>query len=281
MADYTNSKDAIGASLPLNAVEQSWERVEPLITPEQLVKRHLFGIPLASAMKNAQTGRPDLMDPETIKEFISQAVSLVEMEVGIDIFQNQYNEKHAFDKAPYDNMGFLRVRNRPVSSIQSLEIVPSNQQSVFAVPLEWVDIGYLQQGQINLIPLTIALKSGTTVPLNSSVGGATFLSIFGHRAWIASFFQVAYTTGFKDGNLPKIVNQLIGTVAAMEILSSLGATYAKTNSTSLSIDGLSQSISQPGPNLFQARLKELGEKRLWLTNKIKRQYSLGTFVDNV
>jgi hypothetical protein len=281
MADYTDSKDAIGASLPLNAVEQSWERVEPLITPEQLVKRHLFGIPLASAMKNAQTGRPDLMDPETIKEFISQAVSLVEMEVGIDIFQNQYQEKHAFDKAEYDNFGYFKLRHRPVSSVQSLEVVPSNQQAVFAVPLEWIDPGYMHEGQLNLVPLTIALKSGTTVPLNSSVGGATFLSIFGHRAWICSFWQATYTTGFKDGNVPKIVNQLIGTVAAMEILSSLGATYAKTNSTSLSIDGLSQSISQPGPNLFQARLKELGEKRMWLCSKIKKQFGLGTFVSNV
>jgi hypothetical protein len=173
------------------------------------------------------------------------------------------------------------MRHRPIASIESLLVMPSNQEPVFSVPLEWIDVGYLHEGQICLIPLTIALKTGTVIPLTSSPGGATMLSVFGNKQWISSFWQVQYTTGFPNGLVPRVVNQFIGIISAMEILSALAATYARSNSTSLSIDGLSQSIGTPGSDIFTVRLTQLAEKRKWVRSRLQAVLGNNIVIDNV
>ena len=107
------------------------------------------------------------------------------------------------------------------------------------------------------------------------------MAIFGHRPWIASFFEVIYTTGFKDGMVPRVVNQLIGVITAMEVLAMLATTYSRSTSASLSIDGLSQSQSTPGPDLFNDRLKILQDKRKFLVKKLQRQMGLGMFTGSL
>jgi len=98
---------------------------------------------------------------------------------------------------------------------------------------------------------------------------------------VPALWQATYTTGFKEGRIPSAVNQLLGVIAAMEILSMLAITYSRSSSASLGIDGLSQSVSTPGPALFDVRIAALGEKRKWLVSKLKRQFGLGFFSDNV
>jgi hypothetical protein len=279
--DYSTSKDGLGEVFPLNKLTSDWIENEPLIGPRKLRKLHLFGLPLVSSVPDPLTGKPEVMDDTDLEEHIIEAVSIVELESGIDLFPKQYIEKHAFDKAEYDSMGYIQIRHRPISSIESMTVTPSNEQTVYTIPNEWIDVGYLRQGQINLIPLTIALKTGTVVPLTTSAGGATFLSIFGNRSWIASFFEIKFSSGFPNGKLPRIVNQLIGVVAAMEILSLLATTNSRSTSSSLSFDGISQSVSTPGPEVYLQRLKELGEKRRWLLKKLQRWFGLGILIDNV
>lgn len=281
MADYTSAKNNLGAVFPVGQIESTWTRVEPLITPVLLRTLHLWGIPLVSAMRDPITGKSAVMDDEILKVYIDRAVSIAEAETGLDIFPIYRQEKKAFDKCEYEAFGFFRTSWRPVATIQAITVTPSNDEDVFTVPLEWVETGYLFRGEINLIPLTVALRSGTVVPLSTSAGGATFLSIFGHKPWIPAFWKLAYTTGFPDGKVPKIVNELIGCVAAMEVLSMLASTYARTNSSSLSLDGMSQSVSTPGPNLFKIRLDELATKREMLTDRLKKLYGLSIFSSNV
>ena len=279
--DYTNSKSGVGKVFPDNEIEATFEFHEPLIGVEKMKELHLFGLPLVSSIVDPTTGKPDILTETKIQHHIIEAVSLAELESGLDIFPHQYQEKLAFDKAEYDSFGYMMLRHRPVSSIEDLSVVMSDQTEIYTIPLAWVDIGQLHVGQLNLIPLTIAMKSGTMVPLTTSAGGATFLSIFGNKNFIPSFFSATYTTGYPGTKIPKVVNQYIGVVAAMEILSLLATTYSRSTSQSLSFDGISQSTSSPGPELFLQRLKELGQKRQWLVRKLQRFYGLGILLGNV
>ena len=281
MSDYANSKDGLGRVLSENAVAVQWEDLGPLITPEYLIDDHLCGIPLMSAVVNPITGKADIMTPEKIKRFIIRAVSLCETEGKFDIFPQQYKEKEAFDRVAYQSFGYFQLRHRPISSIQDLTVTTSSEQSCYRVPLDWIDIGYLRQGQINILPLTISVKDGAIAPLLAGPGGSAFLSIFGNHPWLASFWEVVYTTGFKDGQLPRIINEYIGVVAAMEILSAIGATYSRSTSTSLGMDGISQSISGPGAQIYTTRLKELSSKRGWLRTRLQSKLGVGTIIDNV
>jgi hypothetical protein len=279
MADFTNTKSGIGKVWPDNAVETVWGKVEPLVTPIQVKSRHLFGIPLVSAMVDPITKTKAVYTDELIKDTIDRSVTLAEIQTGMDIFPQHNLEKHPFDRNEYEAFGYFRPEKRPITSIEALTITPPSGSDIYSIPLEWVETAYLPKGQINLIPLGNAIAYGT--PANVGSGGALFLNVLGNQPWIPAFWQIRYTSGFPDGMLPKVVNELIGVIAALEVLSSLAATYGKSQSHSLGIDGLSQSVSTPGPQIFKVRWQELEDKRKSLVKKLKTQYGLNLFSGNV
>lgn len=276
MADYTNSRKGIGASYPENATETARQQVEPLITVDQLKTRFLFGVPLVSAQKDPLTGKAQVMTEDMLGDMIESAVSQAELELKIDIFPVKRTEKHPFDLNLYNAFGYFQLSHRPCTSVDKLSVTPTNQVDVYTVPNEWVEGAYLQKGQVNIVPLTAAFVQGTYIPQSSS-GGAAFLQILGNRAWIPAWWQIQYTSGFPDGMVPRVINDYIGTQAAYEVLSTLALTYARANSHSLGIDGLSQSVSTPGPQIFKVRLDELEERRKRLEKKIKAIFGFKIF----
>ncbi len=282
MADYTKSKPVLGDVFPSGGGDTTWQRTEPLITPLQLKRQHLFGIPLVSGMKDPITGRADRLTDDDLKDYIDTAVGLAETETGLLIFPTQEQEKHAWDRQEYDSFGYFRLHRRPISSIEAITVNLSNNDDIYDVPLEWVETANLHKGQLNIIPLTIALTNGNPTAIPTTAGGALLLSIFqGKSQWVASFWKVKYTCGFPEGKIPKVINDLIGTIAAMEVLSQLASTYGKSSGSSLSIGGGSQSVSTPGPEIFTKRMNDLELKREMLVAKMKTYYGLKFFSDNV
>ncbi len=280
MADYTTSKRPPGGNTPPGAGETEWRRTEPLITGQNLRERQLWGLNLVSGIRDLN-GKAVVLNDSQLADFIDRAVATVELETHLVIFPVQIQEKHGFDLQEYQSWGYFRLQQRPVISIESLTVAPSTGTTLFTVPQEWVETGRLHDGQLNIIPLTTAL---TANPSSASGGaaGMVLMNIFsGGMQWIPSYWMITYTAGFDRGELPKVMNDLIGTVAAMEVLSMLGATYGRDKGGSLSIDGLSQSVSTPGPEVFTRRLEELEKKRMMLTKKLKTQYGQSIFSGNV
>ena len=278
----TTSKDALGSLYPQGAVASGWGRLEPLITPQKLKDLHLFGLSVMSGMRDPITNKALLMSDAIIEEKILDAVALAEVESGLNIFPTQFQQKLPFDKAEFASLGFFMLRERPVSSIQRLSVTPADGVEVFRIPNGWIETAYLHRGQINIIPINVAQIGGTFSPVSiNSAGGAWFLSVLGSRNWLPAFWEVVFVSGFPDGQIPRLVNQLVGTIAAMEILSELAATYAKSTSHSLGIDSISQSISTPGPQLFMQRIQELGDKKKMLIGKLKAMFGLKIFSQNV
>lgn|SRR5574343_105158 len=267
MADYTNSRFGIGAPLPENAIQAEFPQMEPLITPELLKSRHLLGVSLACA-KDPLTGKATIITDDILQDIIDGAVAQAESELKIDIFPVKRREKHPFDLNLYSSFGYFQLAHRPATSMDKLSVTPSNQLDVYVVPNEWVETSYLTRGQINIVPLTVAFVQGTYIPQQSS-GGAAYLQILGNKPWIPAWWQVEYTSGFPGGMLPRILNEYIGSRAACEVLSQLALSFARANSQSLGIDGLSQSVSTPGPQIFKGRIEELEEKMKAITKKLK------------
>lgn len=274
------SKTGLGGMLPEGAVATDWQDYEPLITPDKVKKLHLFGIPLVSALRDPHTGRPQEMTPEIISVFIQEAVGIVELETGLEIFPRRHKERQAYDLPAQNSFGFTVLRHRPIQSIERLAITSSDGVNIWDVPLNWIETGYIHQGQINLVPFAVSAQSGVTIPVTSPVGMGLLPSLF-RFSWVPALWMVEFTTGFPDGCVGKSVNHLIGIVTAMEILSNLAATFSRNTGSSLGIDGLSQSVSSPGPQLYDTRLMALAEKRKWYVNKLKREFGLGCFSDNV
>lgn len=281
MADLTDSKSNLGDIFPVGGGETTWQRTEPLVTPSDLRDYYLFGIPLVSGIKDPFTGKPQIITDPQLNKFIDKAVSTVEAETGLFIFPVQFEEKLPFDKCEYESFGFFRMVNRPISTLQSITVNLSNNTDIYQVPIEWVETALLARGQINIIPLTVAMTGGNpAVPVGSAVG-ATFMAILGNSNWISSFWKFVYIAGYPDGKVPKMINTIIGLTAAIDILSQLAPTYGRTASASLSLDGASQSVSGPGPQLFKTRIDEMEEKKKMLVNKLKKIYGMGIISSNV
>ena len=278
MADYTNSKEGIGAVWPVNAVEDSWGHLEPLITPELLKARHLFGIPLVSYAKDPDTGQRQRMTDPILKDLIDRSVGEAELELRLEIMPRQYSKKLPFDRQAYASLGYMMLPDHPVQSLDKLAVTASNGSDLYLVPPDWVETAYIHTGQINIIPMTIAFQyGGFFVPSNSPNGGSAFLAILGQNPWIPAYWQVTYTTGFPEGRLPQMVNELIGVIAAIEALGLLATTNARNSSHSIGVDGLSQSISTPGPQIYDARITLLVDKKDRLVRKLRSIFGTNLF----
>lgn len=282
------SKPIQGDVYPNNSISSnnSWSELEPLITPEKVRQLHLFGIPLVSAMRDPNTGKNDIFPVTQIAEHIDYAVAQAELETGLTIFPRKFDEAVPFDPQEYQSYGYMQLPVRPISSVEEISIKIANNEKLWTVPLNWVGTSNLVYGQLNILTVGIigvVTDAGHAQPIPDAAGNAMLLNALFSKGgyFIPEFWRVKCTAGFPDGKMPKVLNDLIGTMAAMEILSLLATTYARSNNQSLSVGGLSESTGGLGPQLFDARLKMLETKKKKLISRLKASFQLLFFSDNV
>lgn len=275
-----DAKSGIGSEYIQGGVDgTAWSRREPLIDPDKLKVRHLFGIPMYSAIPDPVTNIRAQLTNENLKNEIIRAVGRVELETGVTVLPVERKIKMPFDRTEYLNLGYFQMPHRPILKMVSLSVSTANLEHIYAVPNEWVDMGNAHRGQINVLPLQPAYLNAGFIP-SQSAGGNAFLSILGARGWIASYWLIDYVTGFDESGVPTTVNDLIGIEAAIAVLGLLGATN-RVSSHSLGIDAMSQSVSTPGPNVYQFRIEQLTQTKEILKNKIKALYQLKVHSSNV
>lgn len=284
IGDVTNTSDrpALGTELDsATDANAAVTRAEALITPEQLKDRFLTGIPLYAAMPDPVTGiRYHIDDTKLKEEFIPSAVADIEMDMRVHILPMEVTRRLPFDLNEYKAMGFFRLPDTPVTEIMTLMVSDATLNPIFFVPTTWIEAGGLQKGQVNIIPLQPAFVGGGIVGSADSAGGAAFIALLGAKTWIARWWTIQYRAGFREGRIPRVVNDLVGCRAAIEVLSRLQATNRLTG-YGLGIDGASQNISNPGPQVYKEAIENLETKYKRLTGKVKALLGRRIFVDNV
>lgn len=275
-------KETLGAVYPVGATADSWGILEPLLDPSLLKMRHLFGIPLVSFAVDPMTGKRQVFTDAIIEDAIKRAVAVVETETHLNLMPKTFRKKFPFDRQAYASLGYLMLPDRPVISLLKFAVTASNGSDLYVVPPDWIETSYIATGQINIVPMTIAfMTSGFMAPTNSSgggnAGGSAFLSILGQNPWIPAYWQCDYMCGFPDGKLPVIINELVGITAAIDVLGLLATTNARNSSHSVGMDGISQSISTPGPQLYDTRITMLQEQKAMLVGKVRSMYGTRLF----
>jgi hypothetical protein len=263
-----------GHQYPLDVACTVFGRLEPLLTVDQLKTRFLLGIPMTLRVKDPETGKPFKVTDEQLAELIKVHVTTAEEETHTVIMPAQFIEKLPFSRQDWGQFAFGKLVHRPISSLESFNCSLSDGSVAFSFPPTWIESANLVTGQINVIPLAFqAFGQGSGIIGQAATGTATFFAAIVNRDWLAALFTVVYTAGYKDGLVPVPVNQLIGTIVAMDVLSMIAAAYAAVNSSSLGIDGLSQSVSGQGGNRYVTRVKELTDQRNLLVKKIRGKFS--------
>lgn len=284
IGDITNTSDrpALGSELD-HATDgsASFTRVEPLITPEQLVDRFLPGIPLYSAMVDPVTNvRYHINDTKLKEEFIPGALADVELDTRIRITPQEISRRLPFDLNEYKSMGFFQLPDAPVIEIIELYVSDATLNPIFFIPTTWIEAGGLQRGRVGIIPLQPAFVGGGIVGSADSAGGAAFIALLGARAWVSDWWLIQYRTGFREGRVPRVVNDAIGCRAAIDILSRLQATN-RVASYGLGLDGASQNISTPGPQVYKEAIADLEVKYKRIVFKLKGLFGKRMFSSNV
>lgn len=276
MSNFNQTKNFGTAIYPVHAEQTSglMRRCEPFLTPELLKSRFLKGIRL-------QFRNGDKFTDDELKDRINLAMNEAELLLGTVITREAFKEKVPFDRSLYQSYIHVTTEKRPIVSIENLAIVSADGNNIFELPPTWIEAANFSKGLINVIPLLSAYGVNS---VQGAVGnaGIAFLTVIGGLNWVPAYWQVRYTAGLsnKEGNVPTPVNELIGTIAAIAILSEIGPLNI-WNSQSQSQDGISQSSSGPGPNLYARRIEELSLKQDTLVKKLKAIFSNRYFVGNI
>ncbi len=250
------------------------DRVEGFLTPEKFRNRFMLGLP--KVLPNG-----DEITDDIIKDRIMLAMNEFEILTGLPIEPIEFTDDLPFDRNLYKNFVFLKTFKRPIVEVSDLFIMSANHEVLFRLPLEWVHSGQFTTGQINVIPY-LAATSGVTATGLVSNAGIAFLATLETVNWVNSYWRVTYKAGLchKNGNVPMMVNELVGTIALLNLLSMIGPSNPH-NSISLGQDGISQSSSGPGSALFAQRIAELEKRKEELARKIRGTYHTKYFLSNI
>lgn len=245
MANIKISKKASSSTYPVKAIDAvSQKRVEPLLTPELLRQRHLFGIPLKSPITKQE------LTKEQLQDFIDMALNELETEAKIDIAPVQRRHRLPFARDLYDEYVYCELPNKPILSVDEFSIRTSNDVMVYNFPPEWIETANFIDGRINIVPLSPGVAL-TPMGASSPSAGGGFLVMIGLSEAIPAYWEVKATHGFSlKSGIPMIVNKAIGLKAAMNILNNLIMQF-QYSSFSLGIDGTSQSQTTQAPQLYE------------------------------
>ena len=247
------------------------KRVEPILTVEKLKSRFLKGIDLSQ------------WSDDQLKDHINVAVNEAEVLMDVPVMPIKRKEKHPFDRELYVSFIHIMTNFGPISQIDKLCIQSSNNKNIFEIPPDWIEAARFFQKQINVIPLTVVGATGISSGQPTGAAGLAFIAAMnGGIDWVPSYWEVEYTTGVcnAEGQVPVIVNELIGAIAAIDLLGNLGPQNLNT-SVSVSHDGISQSSSNPGPAIYQTRIGELMGKRDDYVKRIRRIFYNKYFMTNI
>ena len=277
-------KSFSGAQYPIHCQDSSgaFKRAEPILTLDQVRSRYLKGVYMTFPNGDTFTN----LD---IQDQINLASNQVELLLKMQISPIIIKEKLDFDMSLYKAFIDLQTSNSPIISLESLAIVSTNGQPLFEIPAPWIEAAQFTRGKINVIPLLASFGTqrvaGSPIVGSSPGNGVAFFALWNAYGSInnaPSYWQVIYKSGLSntDGTLPVPVNDLIGVVTAINMLSMLALLYLQT-SVSLSQDGISQSSSYMGPRIYQLRIEELMKRRDELVDEIKGAYGRRFFFSHI
>ena len=272
-----NSKTPTNEMFPLRnngEVEPKVGRYCALTTPTDIRKHKLFGLPLCSSLTGEQ------IEDDTIQYYIDAAVSELEHTLDLHITPVKFREKHDYNRHAFTwNYNYLKVDHPNILYVEKLELSFSNNtenEGFVQFPMEFVHV-QPQEGVVQLVPAFGTSLSGF---LQSAFSGTQYHAL--RATGISDFpgaIRIEYTAGFNPDKVPFAVCEAVATMAAINLLSELSPVLFPQNSSSIGIDGVSQSVSTMGPNFLTKRIEDLEKQRDRQMEALKGYYQRRFLID--
>jgi hypothetical protein len=234
-------------------------------------KLFLFGLNIQ------RYGQP--MPDEVYEQMLRTAQEKMEEFLQVKLVQQLYTEDKAFWNTDWQNWGYIPTQFPVKCPIDLSGYFGAIKQTTY--PKEWLSAKSTSDGQYLLREVTIVPNVASAYSQNIVFQGVLpNINYYGNRQ-IPNYWRLTYVTGFDRNKIPQSIVTAIGKLAALDILaiaSDALLPYPGVGSTSISLDGLSQSISSfaSGTNgIFGARVKQYGDDLYGKTGRdgeLKRLY---------
>jgi hypothetical protein len=204
---------------------------------------------------------------ETIEFYIQAATEQLESILGMKISRDVITERHDYIIDDWVQWGYIKT-TYPVQSPVSLSGFLGQMEQV-QYPFDWISVRETSDGKTyNREFRIIPIGSGATYNNTSALFLGSFnqqLSWWRQNRNVPNYWKMKYITGFPKDKVPADILQAIGMIATIPILGIISDAYAGRrglgfgiNSKSISLDGLSQSVSSSASEkgIFAARMKQ-------------------------
>jgi len=214
-----------------------------LLTRRELLDYYLFGVDLTN-----DDGEPY---PDGLYDWsIHFAIAWLEKELDLHLRPTVFTERYDYWRRDYQEYVFIKLRNGPViddltgatlpdTDLTRVKVMWPSNVEVLEFDQQWIQIRE-DIGQLNIVP-----AAGTISQVLYTAGGSFLPLVAEGRDFVPNLFEITYTAGFRVGEVPMDLRELIGKKAAIAPLNIAGDLLggAGIASQSIGIDGLSQSFN--------------------------------------
>lgn len=260
---------------PIYSRDESFEgavkRYTHLPTPTDLINFALKGMPKVYPL----TKEP--ITQEDVEGYLTSAFTEIEMGMGIDLspVERFFTADYVSDMFEVNYAG-VRLPHFPATQINKYSLKFSHAATStpfleYVIPPGWIA---LKNNKVNIAAATgtVQVRQGGGTEALSALGIFSFINGFARGSYQPQVIEIQYMSGFANDKVPAVVADLVKTVAAIRMLSDLGPLLFPFSSTSVQIDGVSQSAGLPGPRLLEAKVQALREKRAELESAIRSHF---------
>lgn len=223
-----------------------------LISVDEFKAKYLFGLDLQ------RYGKP--MPDEVFENQIQVAQERLEEYLQIKFLKQVYTENKSFFSDDWKSWGFIPTQFPVSCPIEVAGYLGTVRQVIY--PKEWLIAKKTSDGQYLQRQLFLVPNSNSTI--NQIAVYTGILPQLGYLGipTIPNYWDISYVTGWDRDKIPSTILQAIAKIAAIDILAiaSDAMLYSPgISSTSISLDGLSQSLSSTANStsgIFGARTKQ-------------------------
>lgn len=226
-----------------------------LFSAQEIRTSYLYGIKMSSSLSDKSA--LDFSD-EDIEFHIRAAQKEIENYLSLKLFRKIYYETLSFSNDDWKQWGFIKTTYQVVYALRLEGFLNDVKQTTY--PSEWLSNKVDSDG-IQYHRSIYVVPSGNTGAITSSAITAGLLPNlqYANSKMIPYYWKTTYVTGFEQ--VPADIMMAIGQLATISLLSIAGSNILGVpglSATSLSIDGLSQSLTS-ALNAFGERAKALSE----------------------
>ena len=253
--------------------EGAFKRYSALPTPVDVYNYALLGLPKHLPLTN------EMITPEFAAQYLESAVTEIEMSIGCVLSETEFfHSEDYIDGMFTSNFMGINLPKWPATQIDQVVLkyahtnTPnSNLYQTYGIPPAWI---YLQKNKINIVAAIGAVSVSTNSPSVSSAGGIfTYITGFGRGAYQPGTIQVVYQAGFSPDKFPSSIADLVKTWAAHRFLIDIIPVLFPTSGVSVSVDGISQSVSYSIQAMLSQRVTAMEQKKKELSDSLKKAFS--------